>query len=441
MKILLIDPTASFLDFALRCEADGHEIRWFLGPDKLAGGGRFTVGDGLDTGNIHKITDFRSSLKWADIILNSDNCKYVHELDSYRRSLPFFSPNLECTQWELDRMCGQRVLEEAGIPVQPVVEFTNYDEAIAYQLANMDKRFVSKPCADVSKALSYVSKGPADMLFMLEYWKRSQKKKVPFIFQEFFPGIEMAVGGWVGKNGFSQYFLENFEFKKLMNEEIGVNTGEQGTVMQYVTEEESKLAREALIPLEPYLIRCGYTGYIDVAVMINKKGDIMPLEFTCRPGWPLFQIQQSLHPDPVEWMRDLIDGVDTFKPYNGVATGIVVAMPDYPYSHLTRKEVTGFPVWGITEKNRFNIHPCEMMLGSGYDDKGKKQPMLVSAGDYVLVVSGVAANAKSSRERAYKTLKELEIPNSPMYRTDIGCRLEEQLPKLQQHGFAEAWTW
>jgi phosphoribosylamine--glycine ligase len=436
MRVLLIDPTASFLDFAMRAEAQGHEVRWFLGPDKLNAGGRYTVGDGL----VQKVADFRPHMKWADLILNSDNCKYTHELEGYRNAgYPLFAPNLECTRWELDRMYGQQVLADAGIDVLEAIEFKNYDEAIAHQLANLDTRYVSKPCADVDKALSYVSKGACDMLFMLEHWKAHQKKKVPFIFQPFFPGIEMAVGGWVGRDGFSSWFLENFEFKKLMNDDLGVNTGEQGTVMRYV--QDSELARRVLLPLEAALIRAGYTGYVDVAVMINDKGEICPLEFTTRHGWPLFQIQQALHPDICNWMADLLEGRDTFKPYTDVAVGVVVTMPEFPYSHMMRKDVTGFPVWGIDASNRFNIHPAEMMLGEGYDEKGKKQPMLVSAGDYLLIASGTGRTVSQAKTRAYKTIKQLEIPNSPMYRTDIGCRLEEQLPKLQKLGFALGWEW
>src|ERR1017187_4111784 len=129
------------------------------------------------------------------------------------------------------------------------------------------KRYVSKPSGDADKALSYVSKGPADMIFMLQNWKLLGKNKAPFLLQEFTAGIEFAVGGWFGKNGFSQFFLENFEHKKLMNGEIGVNTGEMGTAMKYCTAEESLLAREVLLPLEGALFRAGYTGYIDVSVI------------------------------------------------------------------------------------------------------------------------------------------------------------------------------
>ncbi len=437
MRILLIDPTASFLDFAMRAEAQGHEVKWFLGPDKLAGGGRYTVGDGL----VNKVRDFREHMKWADLILNSDNSKYTHELEGYRaRGFPLFAPNLECTAWEIDRMRGQEVLESCGIKCLESIEFSRYDEAIAYQLANLDKRFVCKPCADVDKALSYVSKGPADMLFMLEHWKRTLKLKSKFIFQEFFPGTEMAVGGFMGRDGFLSYVLENFEFKKFMNDDKGVNTGEQGTVMRYLPWHESKLAMQVLAPLEPMLIRCGYMGYIDVAVMIGDDGRIAPLEFTSRHGWPLFQIQQALHPDVANWMHDSLHGKDTFEPYKEIAVGVVVTMPEFPYSHLVRADVTGFPVWGINADNRFNIHPAEMMLGEGFNKKGKKESMLVSAGDYLLIATGTSNTVSSAKKKAYNVIDELEIPNSPMYRTDIGNRLEKQLPKLQKNGFAASWA-
>lgn len=440
MKILLIDATASFLDFAMRCEAAGHEVRVFMGPSK--DGSRFPIGDGLLT----KVGNWQGSMKWADLILTSDNVKYIRELEGYRnRGFPIFAPNVEGTNWELERGTGQQVFEDHGIKCLDSTIFKTYDEAIAFLNKNPEKRYVSKPTGDADKALSYVSKSSQDMLFMLEHWKKKITKKVPFLFQEFTPGIEMAVGGWVGRNGFLSHFLENFEFKKLMNGEVGVNTGEMGTAMRYVTAEESLLARTVLLPLESILIRSGYTGYVDVAVIIDKKGNPWPLEFTSRHGWPLFQIQQALHiNDPCTWMYDSLMGVDTFKPSKEIAVGVVVSMPDFPYTRLTRKEVTGFPVWGITEKNRFNVHPCEMMLGEApclENGKLKTKPMMVTAGDYVLVTTGTDDCVSGAIEGAYGVLKQLEIPNSPIYRTDIGKRLEKQLPELQQLGYATAWEW
>jgi phosphoribosylamine--glycine ligase len=211
-------------------------------------------------------------------------------------------------------------------------------------------------------------------------------------------------------------------------------------VLRYT--EDSKLAEQVLKPLEDYLHGLGYTGYIDVNCIIDKHGNPWPLEFTMRPGWPLFQIQQALHKgDPCEWMLDLIDGKDTLKVSNQVATGVVITIPDYPYSQITKKENSGYPLWGITEEDCVkNIHLSEVQWGKGPEMDGDEVklnvPMYVTAGDYVCTVSGTGATVEQAKDRAYKTIKQkIEIPNSIMYRTDIGCRLEDQLDELHDLGY------
>lgn len=383
-------------------------------------------------------------MKWADLIVVSDNAKYTTALEAYRKQgYPIFGPNVETTAWELDRAKGQAILEKHGIDVIPSTPFKNYDKAIQFVKSNM-KRYVSKPNGDVDKALSYVSKSPADMVFMLEKWKKEGKMKDEFILQEFHGGIEVAVGGWMGRDGFSQWWCENFEHKKLMNDDKGVNTGEMGTALKYV--KESALADYLLKPLEPELIRQGYTGYIDVAVIIDDKGNIWPLEFTTRPGWPLFQIQQALHKgDPAEWMLDLVDGFDSFNPSEEIAVGVVIAMPDFPYSRLTKKECYGYPVYGSDKANVWkNIHPAECAWDKApVEENGKivEKEMLVTAGDYILVATGTAPAVKEAKEKAYRVVEKIELPNSPLYRTDIGHRLEKQLPKLQALGYCESWSY
>src|SRR6185437_14744840 len=100
-----------------------------------------------------------------------------------------------------------------------------------------------------------------------------------------------------------------FEFKKLMDGDMGVATGEQGPVLRYVG--RSKLARLVLEPLTALLAAKEYVGYIDVNCIIDEDGHPWPLEFTMRPGWPTFNIQQELHEgDPVEWLMDLARGKD-----------------------------------------------------------------------------------------------------------------------------------
>ena len=436
MKVLIIDVVSCGLDFAMRCEAAGHEVRLWTG--NLKGGMRSPVGEGL----VKKVESWQGSMNWADLIFLTDNVKQMKELEPYRkRGYPIFGPSVATANWELERQTGQDVMKAAGIPVIDSVHFSDYEKAKAFVASSM-KRYVSKPSGDADKALSYVSKGPADMIFMLDYWKRAGKNKASFLLQEFVPGIEMAVGGWFGRNGFSDFVLENFEHKKLMNGDIDVNTGEMGTVMKYVHIASSKLAQEVLLPLEGELYRQGYTGFIDVAVIIDKEGNPWPLEFTTRPGWPLFYIQQILHQEPVQWMADMLEGRDSFIPSPEIALGVVIAMPDFPYSTYTNKQTSGFPVWGITDKNRYHIHPASMQLGTAPVVEGgklKDKSMMVTAGDYVLITSGSGQTVSQAKKGAYEVAKELEIPNSPMYRTDIGDRLEKQLKELYALGYATEW--
>ena len=422
------------LDFALRCLEDGHSVRWFYRRQE---GKNDLVGKGL----VERVADWRDHMRWADLVFLCDNTKHLHAMEPYReRGFPVIGPNLAAADWELDRKLGQDIFHKHGIEVPPYKEFSDYDKAIAY-VKKEGRRFVSKPCGDEDdKSLSYCAKSPADMVYMLERWKRMGRHKSSFILQEFIGGIEMAVGAWFGPHGFSEGWCENFEEKKLMAGDTGPATGEMGTTVRYVR--RSKLADKVLRPLESALHAVSYTGYVDVNCIIDDTGTPYPLEFTMRPGWPTFNIQQSLlEGDHAEWLYQLAKGVDT-KPWrlDEVAVGVVMAIPDYPYSHITRKDVVGIPVYGIDDKVRENVHPCSMMAGKAPVDVGGKvveAPLLVTAGDYVLVASGTGSSIRSARARAYKTLKTLRAPASPFWRPDIGQRLKVQLPELQAMGYAK----
>ena len=64
-------------------------------------------------------------------------------------------------------------------------------------------------------------------------------------------------------------------------------------------------------------------------------------------------------------------------------------------------------------------------------------PMFVTAGDYVCTVVGLGDTIEKSREAVYsKIKKKIEIPNSIAYRTDIGEKVQKNLPALQEYGYA-----
>ena len=433
MRVLIIDPGGHALDVSWRAQARGHTVKHFIRQTPKT--------EHIGRGLVDVVEDFRAWWNWADLVLNADNSRYLRDIDGLRQDgKAVVSATQESARWELERSHGQQVLSKAGIQTLPAKEFTDYDQAIAY-VKKRNMPLVSKPSGtDPDKALSYVSKDPADMVFMLERWKRLGKMKAPFLLQDFMSGVEMAVGGWFGPGGFNEGWCENFEFKKFANDNLGVTTGEQGTVLRYV--KSSTLAARVLCPLEEELAKIDYCGYVDVNCIIDDTGHPWPLEFTMRPGWPTLNIQAEVHGDLIEWLMDLTQGIDakTIR-MDRVAVGVVMSIPDYPYSHITRKEVVGTPVYGLDERMLKHWHPCEMMQSKEpiphcVENMIVHMPCMVTAGDYVGVMAATAETVKDAATACYRRLKRLTVPNSPMYRTDIGRRLSKELPLLQANGYA-----
>ena len=433
MRILIIDEKGYMLDFAFRSKHNGHDVRHFIRDHPHSK----DIGIGL----VEVVRDFHEWIRWADLIVASDNVKYVKELDTWKKENPdccCLSCNGEGALLELDRIAGMKVMQDAGIVTPMYKEFTDYDKAIAY-VKKEDRRFVSKPNGDADKSLSYVSKTPADMVYMLERWKKAGKLKDSFILQDYIEGTEMAVGGWFSKGEWSIGWCENFEFKKFMNDDLGVATGEQGTIVQHVT--RSKLAEEMLTPLTKHLAKIDYCGYVDVNCIIDED-QAWPLELTMRFGWPTFQIQMELMNggDPAEWMVQLCQGNENqIFQRNQVGCGVVMSIPDYPYSHVTKKEVVGIPIYGTKLQPQSMIHLCEVMAGTAPIETKTgivEAPAIVTAGDYLLVMVGTGDSISQARTRAYRSLQRLVVPNSPMFRTDIGMRLKKELPELHRRGYA-----
>ena len=442
MRVLCIDSDSNALDFLMRCKAWGHECRWFDRPRK--DGSERRAGEGIIT----KIRDYDSIwskwLGWADLIYLPGNEFYLERLEPYRMiGYPIYACNAEASQWESDRALGQRVMKKAGLQTIEGKEFHDYESAIAH-VKRAGEPLVSKPSGEADKALSYVAHSAADLVYMLAKWSKNPKyradaKEHGFILQAKKVGCEMGIGGWFGPGGWCGMWEEAFEFKKLMNDDLGVNTGEQGTLTRFV--KKSLLAEKVLKPLTKALREVDYVGCVNVNCIIDEDGVPWPLEFTVRDGWPATHNQCALHEgDPAQWMRDLIDGKDTREVrYDEAAISVVVSMPDYPYSHLTAKETEGIPIYGAGDFE--HVHLSEAMLCPSVPvqagEKVVEMPCYVTAGDYVMVVTGTGETITGARRSAYTALDKIKIPGNPMWRTDIGRgKLVETIPRIQALGYA-----
>lgn len=423
------------LDFALLCTRWGNSVRWFKYSTK-------PTRDGEGFKDIEMVDDWRLHMKWAKdgLIITSGNWRYLHELDSYREfGYEIFSPTVASAKLEIDRDAGMEAMKAAGIDIAPYEIFDSLQDAEKFAL-KADSCYVFKPLGDeADKSLTYVAHDPADLVGWLRQKISGGKKlKGKCMLQEKLDMVgEISVSGWFGPNGFlpNKYQL-CFEFKKLMPGDIGQNTGEMGSVVQYV--ETDKLVTEALLPMAPILKVLGHRGDFCISGGIDPQGKFWPFEFTARLGWPAFFLQCASHKgDPAKWMRDLLDGKDTLRVTNDVCIGVVVGQPPFPIYEAKPEQVEGNPIAGIEEDDPA-VHLVSAMKSKGPRMEGDKiveDMILQTTGPYVLAATGLGKTVKKAQDKVYKTLGNIKIKDM-LYRNDIGSSLEEKLPIMHKHAYA-----
>lgn len=431
--MLELEDAGCGLAFCLSCIKAGHEVRYFLRKENNQ-----AIGEGFK-GLVKSNNWVRDASGWADLVVATGNDEFVPKLEALRKKgVAVYGPSVASANLEIKRELGMKLFEKAGIPIPPYETFKTLAHAEAH-VRKKPERYVFKTLgSEEDKSLSYVGKSAADMVARLIRWQKlGLNPNGPVMLQEFKPGIEVGVSRWMGRDGFIGPYNENFENKKLLSGDAGPNCGEAGTVMKYCS--KSALGERVLAPLEDALIDLGHLGDIDVNCIVDVEGTPWPLEFTCRWGWPAFNIMLATHKgDPAQWMLDACEGEDTLEVDYSIAAGIVLAQPDYPYAEREKSEVSDIPIYGPSQGNRRYVYPQSVKMGKMPAMKGAQvieKRMWVTCGDYVAVVTGTGKTVRQACDRAYKVVGEIEIPDM-IYRDDIGEKLEEQLPKLQAQGFA-----
>lgn len=437
MKLLIVDTDAVGLDIAMRAAAYGHEVRWWYAPEH---GEKRPYGRRMEEFTI--VDEWEPSVEWADLIFPTGNDKHMGRLSiAAQEGATVYGPSWQSAQLETNREWGMRVAKAAGLYVPEYQTFSDFDEAIAY-VKKKDAAFVAKPYNHADKALSYVAKSPKDLVWKLEQWKRCGKDFGEFVLQEKVDGIEVGVSRWMGREGWVGPPNENFEFKKLMPGDLGVNTGETGTAMKYVR--RSRLFEEVLKPLEGFLRAIQHLGDIDVNCIVTRKGPAF-LEFTARPGWPAFSIMQSEHlGDPVEWMMDAAMGKDSLEVCFEHAIGLVVWFGPWPYAYGQREDVEGIPLWGIEDRDLPSLHFHAVMRGTNLNDQFEEEEGWQAVDEYLLVATGLGATVRVAKDEAEGLARRISsaTPCSPTWRNDIGGeKTKESLEKLQAKGYCRDWRY
>jgi len=420
-RFLFVSSFGGIVDLAWRMKQEGHEVRVHID-----GKTERDVGDGF----VEKVAEWRSHVDWADVIV-FDDVEYGGVCEELRaKGKAVVGGSTYGDKLELDRDFGQAEMKAVGMTVLPSWDFDSFDAAIAFVEAHPD-RYVVKPngAAQNEKVLSYVGQDDdgKDVVHMLSFYKRGWGKKIQgFQVQKHASGVEVAVGAFFNGKKFVLPACINFEHKRLMNDEIGPSTGEMGTTMFWAG--ANTLVKETVLRFEERLAASGYVGYFDLNCIATHRG-VVPLEATCRFGYPTYNIQMDAILSPMgEFFAALARGEDYhLRTKKGFQVGVVVAVPPYPFedpSAFRRFSEDAVILW--RREMHEGIHPCEVRTVDG-------DWLLCGSSGYSLVVTGTANTMIDARKEAYSRVRNILIPNM-MYRTDIGERWARDGDLLQSWG-------
>ncbi len=208
------------------------------------------------------------------------------------------------------------------------------------------------------------------------------------------------------------------DHKRTFDGDMGPNTGGMGAYSPapVITDAlEAKIMDTVMWPVMRGLKAEGikYKGILYAGLMI-KDGVPQVLEFNCRLGDPETQpVLSRLDTDFVDISFAMLDGklAETeirWKPVSSVC--VVLASGGYPGKYEKGKVITGIDSLK-NEKDVFVFH-----AGTSFDNGN-----LVTAGGRVLGVTGIGANIREAKDKAYKAISKIHF-DGMHYRKDIADR-------------------
>ena len=423
-RYLFVSYTGLIADIAWQVLKEGHEARLYIEDPEEQG-----IADGF----VPKSRDWKKEADWADVVVFDDVLGMGAMAEALRKQgkrVVGGSPYTD--RLEDDRGFGQQELKAAGVPIIPQVNFTSFDDAVAYVAANPN-RYVIKPSGEAqnNKRLLFVGEEDdgKDVIQVLGDYKRAWSDKIKeFQLQRRVVGVEVAVGAFFNGREFVLPICVNFEHKKLFPGDIGPPTGEMGTSMFW--SEPNRIFSATLKKMEAKLAEERYTGYIDVNCIVNNNG-VYPLEFTARFGYPCVSIQQEGLLTPMgELLRGLADGsLSRVRAKSGFQIGVRIVVPPFPYRDLETFESTSKDaVILFKTPNREGIHIEDVRTADG-------EWLVTGTSGVVLIVCGTGPTMKQAQRMAYNRVKNVMIPHM-YYREDIGDRwFEEDSDRLHAWGY------
>lgn len=434
MNVLIVSALGETTAAALRLILAGHEVRYFVYAEDSK-----DIGKGL----VPLARDWRAELAWADLVWIDDvrqtvpgrrsmygGGEWAQEIRKQGKPVLGGSPNSD--RLENDRMYGQEILRQHGIPTVPMHRFTSFNVAMTF-VERMGGGWAVKHQAQVDRNLNAALKKPDDVLGFLDWQRKNWNvlaphKPVDFVLQETVDGVEMAMTAFFNGARFLESVYLNQEQKKLMDGGEGPSTGqmgEMGAVRKLPDMFTGTLGR-----LEPWLAAEGYHGFIDLNCILTPS-KVVPLEFTCRPGYPtIWSVAELLDSDFADFLLYL-SGAWKIPPswsYEYVAN-VVVASGTWPEPDERKNK--GLLLRGVKDVGVEHVHLLDVQLTPEAD--------IVSAGVTGMMCAVTARGDKpqEAAEMCYEIADKVRVTPYRIMRKDIGMGFEDDWERISSWGWVD----
>ena len=429
MKILFVSTDLVAADLARIMKEEGHDVRLHINEKD-----RTQCFDNI----VEKSYNWKKDIKWVgtDGLIVFDNTGYGKIQDSLRKKGYSVVGGTELGErLELDREFGQEVFKKYGLLTYPLKDFDDIDDAVMFAQQN-PKAWVIKQNGYETKMINYVSQLPdgRDTISLLKnYLQNKSLARERITLHERVHGIEIGIARMFNGTDWVGPIEHNVEHPKFMPDDVGPMTSEMGTVAWY-TEHETRLYKETLAKIKPFLIESGFRGDAALNCIVNENGAYI-LEATMRFGTPIAHLQAELQLSPWGEALNAIGRGQSYplKMKSGYGIVVLLAVPPFPFA----RKMKGNPFFGVSAY--FDALTHEEMRHVHFDGIAKRtnrDEYFISTNDgYVAYVTGHGATIEEAQRMAYGIIKKITIAKM-MYRNDIGTKFAaEQLPRLT------AWGW
>ena len=414
MKVLFLSESGDGLSVGQRLVEEGHDV-WFWIKDakQYADSGR---------GIVERVDSWRPWVKEADLVVADMVGFGQYDYVVKEKGTPALSLNKVSDLLELDRGKAIELFEKANMTLPTTYKFGSPEEAKELAVTFPERGVVIKPSGNIETAGTRIARSAEQYEWALQQYGQAQS----FIVQEIVEGVEVSCEGWFNGKDWLEPFNITFEEKKLLPGGYGPNTGCMGNVVMPLTS-NTRLAKETVQKLTPWLSKIGYRGPIDINSIVNEDGAHV-LEATARMGYDAIEaLMEGLKEPVIDLLFETAVGVKKKMDLTqDKMIAVRLSVPPWPSAEPKQKH-KGMPIGGLTPERLKHIYMTDVYK----EDEEYKY----AAGDGVVMkVTARGRDVREARNRVYRTVDGIELLDK-QFRTDIGKRVNSDVEQLRSLGY------